>query len=214
MQLVDPQSPDVRIEVTAPPNQAVNLGQLLADRGHVGIYAGMIRNSGTLRANTAGLNEKGEVVLRAKQDVTLDKTSVITANGPAGGKVTIQAQEGTATVGGVVEANGTQGRGGTIAIAAAHAVSVEPGARVTANGVDGGGSVTLTATSGSVTVAAPVTANTLIGRAGEIAINAAKSVTLAAGGLLSAAGGDGRGVVTVSGSSSNPFWVPRPMTVS
>ena len=106
VQLVDPQSPDVRIEITAPANQAVNVGSLIAERGHVGIYAGMIRNSGTIRANTAGLNEKGEVVLMAKKDITLDKTSVITANGPQGGKITIQS-EGTATIAGTIEAKGS-----------------------------------------------------------------------------------------------------------
>src|SRR5450631_1323787 len=104
VQLVDPQSPDVRIEVSAPANQAVNIGQLLAERGHIGIYAGMIRNSGTIRASGATLNEKGEVVLVAKKDVTLDKTSVITANGPAGGAVTIQAQEGKASIAGTLQA--------------------------------------------------------------------------------------------------------------
>ena len=201
VQLVDPQSPDVRVEVTAPANQAVNLGQLLADRGSVGIYAGMIRNSGTIRANTAAVNEKGEVVLKAKQDVTLDKTSVITANGPNGGKVSIQAQEGTATIAGTIEAKGLGsasaqgsqlqsplpqgegqgeggvGKGGTIAVTAAQAVKVVSGARISADGVTGGGSVTLTATAGSVTVAAPVTANTLVGRAGQVAVSAATSVT-------------------------------------
>ena len=190
VQLVDPQSPDVRIEVTAPANQALNMGQLLADRGHVGIYAGMIRNSGTIRANTAGLNEKGEVVLMAKQNITLDKTSVITASGPSAGKVTIQSESGTVVVAGTVEANSTQGKGGTINIAGPQGVTVEAGARITANGIEGG-SVTLTSSAGNVAIAAPVTANATAGRAGEIAVKAAAAVTLAAGGQLSASGGQG-----------------------
>jgi hypothetical protein len=127
----------MRIEMTAA-NQAVNLGKLLADRGHIGIYAGMIRNGGRIRANSASLNDKGEVVLVAKQDVTLDKTSVITANGPTGGSIKIEAQEGKASIAGTVEATGTQGKGGTISIAGQQGVSVEPGARVTTDGVEGG----------------------------------------------------------------------------
>ena len=194
----------MRIEISAPANQAINIGQLLAERGHVGIYAGMIRNSGTIRASGATLNEKGEVVLVAKKDVVLDKTSVITANGPAGGKVTIEAQEGTATIAGVVEANGTQGKGGTINIAGQQGVSVEAGARISANGTDGG-SVAITSSAGSVTVAAPVTANATTGRAGQIAISAANTVTLATGAQLSASGGQGAGAVSVKGNAGVTF---------
>ncbi|MDB5808717.1 MAG: hypothetical protein JWN94_839 [Betaproteobacteria bacterium] len=200
VQLVDPKSPDVRIEMTAPENQAVNVGQLIANRGHVGIYAGMVRNSGTIRATGASLNEKGEVVLVAKKDVTLEKSSVVSASGPTGGNVTIQAQEGAATIGGTVEANATQGNGGTITISASQSLSVEIGGGVAANGITGGGSVKLKSTTSNVAIAAPVTANTLLGRAGDIAINAARSVTLAAGAVLSASGGQGRGTVLIGGS--------------
>ena len=229
VQLVDPQSPDVRIEVSAPANQAVNIGQLLTERGHVGIYAGMIRNSGTIRASGATLNEKGEVVLVAKKDVTLEKTSVITANGPSGGRITIEAQEGKATIAGTVEARslgaprgegqvqnqsplprgegqgeGAAGKGGTISIAGHQGVTVDAGARISANGADGG-SVTLSSAAGSVTIAAPVTANAASGRAGQIAVSAAGTVTLANGAQLSASGGQGGGVVTVKGSAGVAF---------
>ena len=211
VQLVDPQSPDVRIEITASGNEAVNLGKLIADRGHVGIYAGMIRNSGTIRANSAALNEKGEVVLMAKKDITLDKSSVITANGPQGGKVTIQAEEGSATIAGTIEAKGSPlspaeqgdgvpGKGGTIAIAGAQGVNVQSGARISADGATGG-SVSLTSSAGSVTIAAPVTANATSGRAGDIAVRAA-SVNLASGAQLSASGGQSGGSVTVQGATS------------
>jgi hypothetical protein len=57
--------------------------------------------------------------------------------------------------------------------------------------------VTLTATAGSVTVAAPVTANATSGRAGEIAVRVASTVTLARGAQVSASGGQGEGVITV-----------------
>ncbi len=111
-----------------------------------------------------------------------------------------EAQEGKATIAGTVEANGTQGKGGTISIAGQQGVSVEPSARITANGTDGG-SVTLTSSAGNVTIAAPVTANATTGRAGQIAINAATTVTLATGAQLSASGGQGGGAVTIKGST-------------
>src|SRR4051812_17898875 len=191
VQLVDPQTPDMRIEMTAA-NQAVNLGKLLADRGHIGIYAGMIRNGGKIRANSATLNEKGEVVLVAKQDVTLDKTSVITANGPTGGSIKIEAQEGKASIAGTVEANGTQGKGGTINIAGQQGVNVEAGAKIAADGVQGG-NVAVTSAAGSVSIAAQVSADASSERAGQIAVSAASTVTIAATAHLSASGGQGGG---------------------
>ena len=104
VEIVDPKSPHLRVEITAPENEAVNLGTIVADGGRVSIYATSIRNAGRIQANTVERTQAGEIVLRAKKDVTLEKTSVITASGEAGGKVTIQAESGTATVNGVVEA--------------------------------------------------------------------------------------------------------------
>jgi filamentous hemagglutinin family protein len=104
VEIVDPKSPDLRVEITAPANEAINLGTIVADGGRISIYATSIRNAGRIQANTVERTSTGEVVLRAKKDVTLEKTSVITANGETGGKVTIQAETGTATINGVVEA--------------------------------------------------------------------------------------------------------------
>ena len=38
VELVNPASPDVRVELTAPENQALNVGQIVASAGRVGIY--------------------------------------------------------------------------------------------------------------------------------------------------------------------------------
>jgi hypothetical protein len=75
VQLVDPQSPDVRIEMTAPgkpggqPRQADR-----RPRAHRHLR-GMIRHGGTIRANSASLNEKGEVVLVAKKTSSSKKAA-------------------------------------------------------------------------------------------------------------------------------------------
>ncbi len=53
VELVDPGTPNLRVEITAPANQVVNLGEVAADAGRVGIYAGLIRQGGTIQANSA-----------------------------------------------------------------------------------------------------------------------------------------------------------------
>ena len=44
VELVNPNSPDLRVQITAPDNQAVNLGQIIAQGGKIGIYGGLIRD--------------------------------------------------------------------------------------------------------------------------------------------------------------------------
>jgi len=84
VEIVDPKSPHLRVEITAPENEAVNLGSIVADGGRVSIYATSIRNAGRIQANTVERTQAGEIVLKAKKEVTLEKTSVITASGEAG----------------------------------------------------------------------------------------------------------------------------------
>ncbi len=205
VELIDAGTPNLRIrEITAPDTQAVNVGQIVASSGKIGIYAGLIRNSGEIRADGVVVGQNGEILLKATQNVTLDRGSVVSASGPTAGKVTIQADAGTVTIAGTVAANATQGVGGTLNIAGAQGVSVESTARIAADGVQGG-SVALASASGNVTVAAPVTANATVGRAGQIAINAGARVTLAAGAQISASGAQGGGIVTVTGGTGVTF---------
>ncbi|MGP1609783.1 MAG: two-partner secretion domain-containing protein, partial [Burkholderiales bacterium] len=72
VELVDAQMPEVRVQLTAPDNQALNLGQLIADGGRIGMYGTLIRHSGVASANTAVLGENGRIVVKAVKDVTLD----------------------------------------------------------------------------------------------------------------------------------------------
>lgn len=94
VELVSPGTPNLRVEVNAPDNEARNLGQIIADSGRVGIYAGLINQSGTIRADGA-VAEGGRILLRATQNATLEAGSVTTANGPAGGGVTVQSGDTT-----------------------------------------------------------------------------------------------------------------------
>lgn len=199
VEIVDSATPNLRIEITAPDTQAVNLGAIVANSGKIGIYAGLIKNSGEIRADSVVVGQNGEILLRATKSVTLDKGSVVSASGPSAGKVTIQADNGTVAVAGTVAANAAEGAGGTVAIAGAQGVNVEPTARISADGLQGG-AVSISSSAGSVTIAAPVSANALAGRAGRIAINAATTAVMKAGAQLSANGVQG-GTVAITGGS-------------
>ncbi|MBI4195302.1 MAG: filamentous hemagglutinin N-terminal domain-containing protein, partial [Betaproteobacteria bacterium] len=152
VELVNPGTPDLRVEITAPDNEARNLGQIVADSGRVGIYAGLIKHSGTIRADSAQVTEDGRIVLKATKEVTLEAGSVTTANGPTGGRIEIHSGD-TTLVAGTVEVKGTPsplmgegeggggtGKGGTIHILG-NKVGVIDAARLDASGATGGGTV-------------------------------------------------------------------------
>ena len=63
VEIVDAANPNIRIELAAPENEAVNVGQLIAAGGRINIYAGLVRNAGQINANAAVM-ENGRIVLR------------------------------------------------------------------------------------------------------------------------------------------------------
>ena len=139
VELVSPGTPNLRVEIHAPDNEALNLGSIVADAGRVGIYAGLISQKGTIRADSAVAGEDGRILLKATKNVTLDAGSVTTANGPNGGKIEINAGD-TTLVTGAVEAVGASGQGGTVHLLG-DKVGVYGNARVDASGEAGGGTV-------------------------------------------------------------------------
>lgn len=114
VEIINPQSPHLRVEISATNNEAVNLGKLVASGGTIGMFAGTVRQRGVASASTAEVNAQGRIVFRAKKDVEVAAGSRTEASGPVGGSVTIQAEAGTATVAGVVEARGGQSLGSEI----------------------------------------------------------------------------------------------------
>ncbi len=135
--LVDAGTPNLRVEITAPDTQAVNVGQIVANSGKIGIYAALIKNSGTIRADGVVVGANGEILLKATQNVTLDSGSVVSASGAEGGRVTIQSAD-TTLVFGTVDATGGQGRGGTIQLLG-NQVGVAANTTIDASGQTGGG---------------------------------------------------------------------------
>ena len=129
----------VQVEVQAPEDEVLNLGDLIAERGAVGAFAGSIRNSGTVEANAVTVDDDGTIRLVAQGDITLEEGSRVAAEGPSGGEVHIESETGTTWVSGEVSARGSEGRGGTIRLLG-HQVGLD-GAEVDASGPEGGGEV-------------------------------------------------------------------------
>ncbi len=128
----------LQVEIVAPENRALNLSDTAY--GSRGIYAGLVRNSGTLAADSVAKGADGRIVLKASRDVTLTAGSAVSASGSSGGSIVVEAKEGTASIAGTVSAAGSDGRGGDIAITGARTALLD-GARVDASGGTGGGTV-------------------------------------------------------------------------
>jgi filamentous hemagglutinin family protein len=140
VELVSENSPFVTVNITADSEQALNVGQLLADSGRIGMFGALVRQGGVAQANSAVVGANGEIRLVATKDLTLDAGSLTTANGPSGGNVTLQAQGGTNLIYGAVEAKGSSGQGGTIEALGVR-VGVLGNGIIDASGDGGGGTV-------------------------------------------------------------------------
>ena len=190
VELVDPGTPNLRVEITAPDNQAVNLGEVAAESGRVGIYAGLVRQGGTIQANSAQVTADGRVVLKATQNATLEAGSVTSANGPSGGSVTVASGD-TTLVAGTIEAKGTAGEGGRIEVLG-NKVGLMGSTRIDASGESGGGTVLV---GGDFQGKNPEVANAYRTYVGSEAAIAANAVT----------NGDGGKVVVWSDDSTRAY---------
>jgi len=85
VQLVDSANPDVHVVISAPDNTALNLGQVVAASGRVGIYGALINQRGIVNANSAVIGENGKIVLKASRDTILGVGSKTTATGTGKG---------------------------------------------------------------------------------------------------------------------------------
>jgi filamentous hemagglutinin family protein len=139
IELVDPGTPNLRVEVTAPDNKAVNLGEIAAEAGRVGIYAGLVSQSGAIEAGTAQLIEGGRIVLKATRSVMLEAGSLTAANGASGGTVTLESGD-TTLVAGTIEAKGSESAGGTVQVLG-NKVGLIGGTRIDVSGEERGGDV-------------------------------------------------------------------------
>ncbi|MFS2023956.1 filamentous hemagglutinin N-terminal domain-containing protein [Massilia sp. GER05] len=148
VQLVDSNDPDLRVELSAPAGQAINLGQVIAQGGRIGIYGALVNQRGVVNADSAVMGANGRVVLKASRAVALDAGSVTRAAGSAGadgGTVQVLGQQVDVAAGAGVDASGRNG--GTVLVGGgwqggggimrAQATTVAKGAVIRADGSGG-----------------------------------------------------------------------------
>ena len=138
--LVDPDKPEVAVVVSAPADQAVNLGSVVAQGGRISMFGAIVGQKGNVNADSAVRGESGRIYFKSTQGTTLAAGSRTTADGPDGGSITIRSETGDTMVSGVVSAIGTAGTGGTIQILG-NRVGLIDTASVDASGSTGGGTV-------------------------------------------------------------------------
>ncbi|MFL6633126.1 MAG: filamentous hemagglutinin N-terminal domain-containing protein, partial [Massilia sp.] len=112
VQLVDSNDPDLRVALSAPAGQAVNLGQVIARGGRIGIYGALVSQRGVVNADSAVLGANGRVILKASRAVALEAGSITRAAGGAGadgGTVQVLGEQVDIAAGANVDASGRNG---------------------------------------------------------------------------------------------------------
>jgi filamentous hemagglutinin family protein len=120
--LVNTNNPNLRVSITAPAGDATNVGQLIASSGSLGLFGTVVRNSGTVSADSATM-QGGKIVFKASQLAevggTVSATSTANSSPLAGegqgrgGEIQILGNQ--VAVLGNIDASGTNG-GGTVLI--------------------------------------------------------------------------------------------------
>jgi filamentous hemagglutinin family protein len=115
VQLLDSADPNVQVVLSAPGDQALNLGKLVAQGGRIGIYGALVSQRGLVNADSAVVGDGGRIILKASGSTLLAAGSVTSASGAGkGGDVQLLGQqvaiEGDATV----DASGKLGGGAVL----------------------------------------------------------------------------------------------------
>ena len=140
VQFVEAANPSVQVVVSAPDNAALNLGQVIAQGGRIGIYGALVNQRGRLNANSAVLGENGQIVLKASRDTLLEAGSVTSATGAGqGGQVSVLGQRVALTGDARIDASGQAG-GGTVLVGGDYQGknAAVPNAQQTVVGADAG----------------------------------------------------------------------------
>lgn len=116
VQLADSTNPDMQVVVSAPTDRALNLGEVIAQGGKIGIYGALINQRGKLNANSAVVGENGKIILKASGTTLLEAGSVTSATGAGkGGEVQVLGEKVGLMGDAVVDVSGQTG-GGTALI--------------------------------------------------------------------------------------------------
>lgn len=130
VQLVDSNDPAVHVVVSAPEDQALNLGGIVAAGGRVGIYGALLSQRGTVNADSAAVGANGRIVLKASRTALLEAGSVTSARSSGGGDVQVLGGQVTLTG----EARIDAGAGVLLKAADGGQVAMEAGTLVHAGG--------------------------------------------------------------------------------
>ena len=114
--LGDSRDPDIGVVVSAPGDQALNVGRIVADSGKVGIYGALVDQNGAVSASSAVAGTDGTILLKSSVATSLGGGSVTAVTGAgSGGTVQILGPRVSLTGDAVVDAGGATG-GGTVLI--------------------------------------------------------------------------------------------------
>ncbi|WP_425253797.1 YDG domain-containing protein [Janthinobacterium sp. NFX145] len=115
VQLADPGNPQLRVLVSAPGDQVLNLGQIIAQGGSIGMAGALLSQRGVLNANSAVVGDNGRIVLKASGKALLEAGSVTSATGAAGtgGQIHVLGEQVGLLGNAKVDASGAAG-GGTV----------------------------------------------------------------------------------------------------
>ncbi|GAB1392084.1 hypothetical protein MASR1M60_02470 [Rhodocyclaceae bacterium] len=112
--LVDGAHPDIQVVVSAPADQAVNLGDIVA--GKISVFGSLVQQRGRMNADRAEVDEHGRIVFRASGDTLLDGGSVSARNSQGeGGRIEVLGNRVAVTGNATLDASGAKG-GGTILV--------------------------------------------------------------------------------------------------
>ncbi|MDB5948121.1 MAG: hypothetical protein JWQ33_3147, partial [Ramlibacter sp.] len=144
IELVDSGIPNVTVRVTAPENEALNLGSLIASgNGSIDIHGGIVNQQGIVRADSVGTDAAGHVVIKAQGDVKLGDASMTSASNTgagAAGTVLVESATGTSLVSGQAAATSSSAKGGQIHVLGKNVGVIEQ-ATLDASGASGGGAI-------------------------------------------------------------------------
>ncbi|WP_420476591.1 filamentous hemagglutinin N-terminal domain-containing protein [Noviherbaspirillum sp. ST9] len=116
VQLVDSLNPELRVVLSAPENEALNLGQVIVSGGKASIYGALVKQRGVINADSAVVGENGKVVLKASRDTLLEAGSRTSARGAGkGGEIQVLGERVALTGDAQLDASGNLG-GGTVLV--------------------------------------------------------------------------------------------------
>jgi filamentous hemagglutinin family protein len=112
VQLVNSLDPNLRVSITAPAGNATNLGKLIVESGSLGLFGTMVKNSGSVSADSA-VAQGGKIVFKASQNTQVGGT--VSATGTTGGNIEILGNQVALLANANVDASGVNG-GGTVLV--------------------------------------------------------------------------------------------------